>query len=562
VGSKETAFSDTTVFANTTFFYRVLAFNSFGNSDPSNIADATTPPPPPPPVPVIVVSPASIDFGSVGGSQPATRTVTVSNIGGSDLVIAVILGPGPPFSLVDLPSLPATIAPGGSLTLTVRFAPTGAQVFMGSFTIGSNAPAQPAGVLVSLRGVGTSGPVPNLEINPALVDFTSGAGSIIQELRNSGDAPLLIASISNPAPPFSLSGAASPLTLQPGQAILLTVGFLPASQGVFQGSFNVVTNDPDQLLIVVRLRGTSTASNELLKLRAPTLVTAVAGTPVTLNVLASNGTNSDIQMQATPAPGATFTDRGSGRGDLVFSPSAGASGTILITFTARDSANRIKNVQSAISIAAASDTHQVQVGWTAPETASNPPTAVIANDQSITPLGASDESSSATVQPAIAPGLIGYVIYRSQSANVPITLSNIVGVAPASATSFTDRVPAPPTSSQTFFYTVTALYQTGTESSASNQTSNAPRMVGLQFRKKTVRFQAANSNTAAGAVLIVDGRETFALIRNGNFIQVDKNARSSPGNQRARDIFSGSSSHTVQVRNPNGSTSISQSLSR
>jgi hypothetical protein len=561
VGSNVTTFSDTTVFANTTLFFRVLAFNSFGNSDPSNIADATTPPPPPPPVPIINVSPDTIDFGSVRGSQPATRTVTVSNTGGSDLIIAAITGPASPFSIDNPPSFPATIAPGGELTLTVRFAPTGAQLFNGSFTIVSNDPARP-GVTVSLRGVGTSGPVPNLEINPALVDFTSGAGSIVQEIKNSGDAPLIISSISSPAPPFSITGASSPLTLQPGQGILLTVGFLPSSQGVFQGSYNVVTNDPDQLLTVVRLRGTSTASNELLKLRAPTLVTAVTGASVTLNVLASNGTNTDIQMQATSAPGATFTDRGSGRGDLVFTPPAGSNGTVLISFTARDSANRVKTVQSAITIAAQSDTHQVQVGWTAPETASNPPSAVAANDLSITPLGASEEQDSASVQPAAASGLIGYVIYRSQSSSVPVTLSNIVGVASATATSFTDTVPTPPTSSQTFFYTVTALYQTGTESGASNQTSNAPRMAGLQFRKKTVRFQAANSNTAVGAVLIVDGREMFPLIRNGNFIQVDKNARSSPGNQRARDIFTGSSTHTVQVRNPNGLSSASQSLSR
>ncbi|HET9532559.1 MAG TPA: choice-of-anchor D domain-containing protein, partial [Blastocatellia bacterium] len=556
VGSNVTEFSDTTAFANTTFFYRVLAFNSFGNSNPSNIADATTQPPPPPPVPVIMVSPDSIDFGSVGGSQPATATVTVSNAGGTPLVITGIAGPASPFSIVDPPQIPATVAPGGSLTLTVRFAPTGAQVFTGSFTIQSNDPAQPL-FTVNLRGVGTSAPVPNLEINPTILDFPGGSGSLFIEVKNSGDANLIISSISNPAAPFSLSGVSTPVTLQPGQGFILTVGFFPASQGVFQGSFNVVSNDPDQLLTVVRLRGTSTATNEALKLRAPTLVTAVAGSTVTLNVLASNGTNSDIQLQATPTPGATFTDRGSGRGDVVFSPAASASGTVLMTFTARDSANRIKTVQSAITIVAAADSHEVQLGWTAPETATNPPTAVTASDSNITPLAAGQD-----VAPAVAPGLIGYVIYRSQTSSTPTALSNIVGVAGANQTTFTDRVPVPSTSSQTFFYVVTAFYQTGTESGPSNQASTGPVLAGLQFKKKTVRFQAENSNVAVGAVLIVDGRETFNLSRNGSFIQVDKNARSTPGNLRMRDIFTPGSTHTVQVRNPNGKTSASQSLSR
>ncbi|HWP42503.1 MAG TPA: choice-of-anchor D domain-containing protein, partial [Blastocatellia bacterium] len=504
VGPNVTTFSDTTVSANTTYFYRVMAFNSLGNSSPSNIADATTPPPPPPPVPVIGVSPDSIDFGSVEGNQPATRPVVVSNSGSTNLVISAITGPGSPFSLVDPPQLPATVAPEGSLTLTVRFAPTAAQVFTGAFTIESNDPDDPF-VTVNLRGVGTSAPVPNLEISPTLVDFSSGSGSMIIEVKNSGNAVLLISRISNPAPPFSMTGPSAPLNLEPGQGIILTIGFFPPSPGVFQGSFDLVTNDPDQLLTVVRLRGTSTSTNEQLKLRAPTLVTAVAGSPVTLNVLASNGTNTDIQLQASPVPGATFTDRGGGRGDLVYTPPAEATGTVRITFTARDSANRVKTVQSAVTILPSDETHQVEVAWTAPETASNPPTGVVANDLSITPLGAIRQSQASLVEPAVAPGLIGYVIYRSLSPDAGVTLSNIVGVAPANAASFIDRVPAPATSSQTFFYVVTALYQTGTESGASNQTSNAPRMPGLQFKKKTVRFQGENSNVAVGAVLIVDG---------------------------------------------------------
>ncbi|HWC76047.1 MAG TPA: fibronectin type III domain-containing protein, partial [Blastocatellia bacterium] len=95
-------FNDTTVAANTTYFYRVLAFNNFGNSAPSNVAGATTPEPPPPPVPVIAVSPNPLDFGSVRTSL--TLTVTVSNNGGSDLVITAITDPAAPFSIVDKPA--------------------------------------------------------------------------------------------------------------------------------------------------------------------------------------------------------------------------------------------------------------------------------------------------------------------------------------------------------------------------------------------------------------------------------------------------------------------------
>jgi HYDIN/CFA65/VesB family protein len=563
VGSNVTSFSDTTVFANTTFFYRVMAFNNFGNSSPSNIADVTTPEPPRPQIPLISVSPDLVDFGTVGPGLPATRTVTITNNGGVDLIITAISDPNPPFSIVNKPALPITVQPGQSTTITVAFASTGSQVFLGSFTIQSNA-ANAALVTVNLRATGTGAPVPNLEINPLLVDFPGGAGSATVQIRNTGDADLVIASLSNAVFPFTVAGApATPITLAPGQGFILTIGFSPTTQGVFNGSFQVVTNDPDQLLTVVRLRGTSTASNELLKLRAPTLVTAIAGATTTLNVIAVNGTNTDIRLEATAVSGGTFTDRGNGRGDLVLTPAASASGNVFVTFTARDSASRIKTLQSVITIVASANTHRVQVSWTAPETAPGGPTDALATDQSITALAATQSAVEAEgVEPAVAAGLVGYVIYRSQSAGVAVTLSNIVGVVPASQTAFSDVVPAPPGSGQTFFYRVTALYQTGTESAVSNETSNAPRIVGLRFKSKGIRFQAANSNVAVGAVLIVDGRETFALQRSGEFIIVDKNARSTPGNQRPKDIFTNGSTHSVQVRNPNGATSLSQTLTR
>lgn len=562
VGANVTSFSDTTVFADTTFFYRVLAFNNFGNSEPSNVAAATTPRPSPPQAPVINVAPASIDFGSVRATQDSTRTITIRNAGGVDLQINNIIDPLAPFSIVNKPSLPLTIAPNESVDITVRFAPTAVGQFVSALTILSNDPVTPA-FTVTLSGLGVGAPVPNLEFSPGSINFTGGSGSMTFEVRNTGDADLFISSVTRPGAPFFVTGGpAFPTTLRPGESFFFTISFSPAAPGVFSSALNIVSNDPDQLLTVIPLRGTSTPQNELLKLRAPTLVTAVAGTTTTLNVLAVNGTNTNIQLSATSIPFGLFTDRGNGRGDLVLMPSANTSGRFLVTFTATDTANTIKTLQSVINVAAASDTHRVQITWVAPETASNPPTNVLANDLSLTALAASINSfESHSLEPAVAAGLVGYVVYRSDTAGVPISLSNIVGVALATQTSFTDTVPAPPNSPQVFFYRVTALYQTGTESVASNETSTAPRLVGLEFKKKRIRFRAANSNVAVGAVLIVDGRETFVLTRDGDFIIVNKNARSTPGNLRARDIFD-SGSHTIQVRNPNGTVSAVQTLSR
>lgn len=568
VGPNVTSFSDTTVSAGTTFFYRVFAFNAFGNSDASNVAADTTPGPPVPNFPVIALDPASIDFGSVRATQTATRTITVRNAGGADLVISAIGDPASPFSIVDKPELPLTIAPGETRELLVRFSPQFAVRSVGSFAIQSNDPTN-SFAIVNLEGTGASAPVSNLEVTPALADFPGGSSATPLEIKNTGDADLIVSSITRPAAPFTLSGVPPlPAVIRPGEKIVLTLSFSPSQPGVFSSSITVVSNDPDALLFFVPVRGTSTPQAELLKLRAPTQFTAIIGQANTMNVIAVNGTNTDIRLSATPVQGGVFTDRGNGRGDLVLTPQVSARTTLQVTFTATDSANAIKTLQSFITVIPAGDTWRVQVRWVAPEVASNAPTGVAAVNQNFPSITAApDPIESAEAEgfnPAVAPGLVGYVIYRSDTRGAAPSLGNIVGIAPASATSFNDAIPTPGGNvlNQPFFYRVTALYQSGTESAASNESSTEPRLVGLQFSSKRLRFRAADSNVEAGAVLLVDGRERFVLERNGDFVQVAKNTRSTPGNLRIRDVLTRGTAHTLQVINPHGPPSQVVSFTR
>ncbi|HVG19011.1 MAG TPA: choice-of-anchor D domain-containing protein, partial [Blastocatellia bacterium] len=558
VNANVNTFSDTGLTPETTYFYRVLAFNNFGNSEPSNVAADTTPPSPVPTFPVISVSQSSINFGSVRSTQTATRTITITNAGGSDLVVSNIINPLPPFSIVNRPATPFTIQPGQSRNLTVQFAPTSVQRFVGSFTIQSNAPTAP-NLTINLEGIGTSAPVPNLEVNQGGIDFPGGSGATSLELKNTGEGDLIIASIQSPGLPFSVGGApALPVTLKSGERILLTVNFAPTAPGVFSSSILVVSNDPDALLLSIPVRGTSTPQSELFKLRAPAQFTAVAGTANTINVLAVNGVNTDIRLTATAVAGGVFTDRGNGRGDLVLTPAATATGTAGVTFTAT-AGNLTKTAQTLITIIPPSDAARVQITWTAPQTAPGPPTGVAARDLFITPLsngvGGAEADGFTT---ADAAGLVGYVIYRERTAGVRILPSNIVGVVPATQTSFTDTIAMPAGSSFAnfrYYYRVTALYATGTESEPSNETSTLPKAAGLQFKSKSLRFTAANSNVAAGAVLIVDGTERFTIERDGDILIVRKNARSTPGGLKVKDIFKSGSPHQVVILNPNGMAS-------
>lgn len=563
-GPNGTTFSDTGLTPQTTYFYRVFAFNNFGNSDPSNIAADTTPAPPVPQFPVLNVNPESIDFGTVRVTQTADRTVVLSNAGGTDLVVSSISDPTGPFSIVDKPAVPLTITPGSSVTLTVRFSPIAVVTVSGSFSINSNDPQRPS-VTVQLTGTGFGTPIPDLIITPVVIEFPSGSSVQLVEIRNGGDADLLVANIQPPVAPFSLSGLpAFPTTLHPGENFRFSVNFSPTSPGVFFGSMNVINNDPDQIFLVVRMNGTSTPQSEQLKLRAPVQPTAVIGSPNTFNVVAVNGTNSDIHLTASSIPGGVFTDRGNGRGDLVLIPVGTAQTTAQVMFTATDSAGRTKSLLSLITIVPPSQRVQVRLSFTAPETAPGPPTSFAANDLSFSPLFTGTlVPQGGSITPAVAAGLAGYAVYRSNSSGTGVSLGNIVAIVPASATSITDSVPIPEGTSslsQPVFYIATAIYGTGSESSASNEATTAPTMAGLRYKKKTIRFQRANSNVEVGAVMVVDGHETYALSANGDFIEVGKNVRSTPGNLRPRDLSAGT--HSAQVRNPHGQVSSVGSFTR
>jgi hypothetical protein len=88
-----------------------------------------------------------------------------------------------------------------------------------------------------------------------------------------------------------------------------------------------------------------------------------------------------------------------------------------------------------------------------------------------------------------------------------------------------------------------------------------PNIAGLRFKKKGLRFDSAGSNVVAGAVLIVDNKETFTLDQGDGVWVVLKSTRSTPGNLRIIDIFTPGSTHSVVVKNPNGGTSAPVSIS-
>ena len=105
------------------------------------------------PGPVLNAAPGSLSFaGTVVGSSAATQAVTVTNSGTAAATVSGVAVTGD-FSQT---SNCASIAVGGSCTVTVKFTPTAAGTRTGTLTVTSNANNSPATISLTGSGIGST----------------------------------------------------------------------------------------------------------------------------------------------------------------------------------------------------------------------------------------------------------------------------------------------------------------------------------------------------------------------------------------------------------------------
>jgi Abnormal spindle-like microcephaly-assoc'd, ASPM-SPD-2-Hydin/Putative Ig domain len=190
--------------------------------------------------PILSVSTATVDFGVVKGGTTKDLTFTIGNTGNDILTVNALTVNGASFS-VPSPGTPVTVAAGGTATVTVRFTPNSISPFTGTLSIVSNGGSGS----VALTGVGAGGQV---TVTPAQIDFgaiSSGTTKTVAlTVANSGNAPLAITSITNPANPvFSVQFiGTAPIQLLPNTSITLFVTFNPAASGAYSSSFVIGTD--------------------------------------------------------------------------------------------------------------------------------------------------------------------------------------------------------------------------------------------------------------------------------------------------------------------------------
>jgi hypothetical protein len=159
----------------------------------------------------------------------------------------------------------------------------------------------------------------------------------------------------------------------------------------------------------------------------------------------------------------------------------------------------------------------------------------------------------------------GYRVYRSTSPGVATTPANRIAETTAAQQVFVDlNAPA-----GAVYYVVTALYGT-TESAASNEAAptgtdpNAPIILGPTYKDGKLTLTAVGSKITAGAQLIVNGSEFFALnlSKSGSKWVVKKKTRSVPGGLKVSEAIPAGAQVALQVLNPDGLRSASVTFVR
>ncbi len=212
--------------------------------------------------------------GSGGGSgaQVASLTcvsATLTGVAADVCTVALTQAADSAFT-VSLASSSSAVAVPASITI-----PAGAS--SGIFTAAASAVSSIQTATLTASN-GTSSQAFALQLQPAAsttvaaltlasssvafgnVNLNTPATQTVQ-LTSSGTAPLIISSATVQGTGFTMSGMATPATLNPGQSAVLSLQFNPATAGAAAGTVTIASNAASSATATIALSGTGTAAS-------------------------------------------------------------------------------------------------------------------------------------------------------------------------------------------------------------------------------------------------------------------------------------------------------------
>jgi hypothetical protein len=393
--------------------------------------------------PTLTVSPASLSFGNVTVGSSVTQSVILTSTGTAPVQVNAAAISGTGFT-VSGASFPITLNPKQAVTLAVQFKPTTSGAATGRLTINSNSSTSPTTV-VTLTGTGTTANTPTLTVNLASLSFgdvTVGSSSSQSvTLTSTGTGPVQVNAAAISGTGFTVSGASFPVTLNPKQAVTLTVQFKPTTAGAVSGKLTINSNSSTNSTAVVSLSGTGAATTPQLTLGSSSLsfgnvtvdssstqsvtLTSSGTGPLTINAATVSGTGFTVSGASFPV---TLNPKQSVTLTVQFKPTTTGAFTGKLTITSNSSTN--PTATASLSGTGAGEQHQVDLSWSEP---SNSPVPVT-----------------------------GYNIYRALGGGSAYQLLN------SSVGTQTTYVDSTVQSGTTYSYEVKSVDSSGVESSPSN----------------------------------------------------------------------------------------------
>ncbi len=267
--------------------------------------------------PIAEVDPPALSFQDTPVGSTSVGSITVTNVGESDLVISPTEVTNTVFVATQWPQ-EITLAAEESFVFEIEFEPYLPEDFEGEFSFRTNDPTAES-FEIPLTGTGLPLLVgPQVSITPEALSFPElDVGTIdgrAVSVTNTGDEDLLLSDIAisnHDGESFELAGALpQELTLEPGEGEDLIVRFSPLVPGEHLGSLSFSTNDPDHPTAEIPLTGHASLIPEL-ALAPPQVVffDQPAGTTdwQVIRVESQSPLTLSIQGVALDDPGAGFS---------------------------------------------------------------------------------------------------------------------------------------------------------------------------------------------------------------------------------------------------------------
>lgn len=309
--------------------------------------------------PVISVSPTAAAFGNVTVGGSSTISITVSNTGTANLVIASANGIAAPFSKTGDTCTGSTLAPLTQIcTITLKFSPTSTGVNAGNLVITSNdttngglrnIPLSGTGIPTPVAGVSTT----SLAFGNVVVGTVSNPQAVTFKNNGPAGSILRITSVTYPSLPFRITGdTCTGASLASGVSCTVSISFAPITTATYSPYYLTVnTNDPAAAVTKIMLSGTGakkptiSVSPTSLAFGNRTINTTSSKKTITVKNTASSSTLS-ISTVTIPAPFSATRNTCTGANlaynqtcviDVVFRPTARVSYSTNLTINSNDS---------------------------------------------------------------------------------------------------------------------------------------------------------------------------------------------------------------------------------